>query len=485
MGLQRTLNRSLQNATNRVGQALLRLGTGYAVNGIQDGATKVAQLQSLQGQARGLQQAYSNVTDAQGFTQKSDETLSAMMQISFDLRELAQRATDDGITDNEREDLQSQAESLLEDLQNYAQEAEYNSTKLLDGSFGTKTVQAGITSGAQVNFSLGDARSITLGRLTIISNTASLTTSAIGAGGAVSINGVIIAGSSDDGVSTASASGSALAKANAINSYSDQTGVYAETLGTTEYLYFSYTGSTFTGTLSGETFKINNVSITGSSLDTDNELINAINSSSSSTGVVASLSSTGVIELFAADGRNIHISVSNAATQHFWDAIDITQNVALVGNVSVISNGTTNTNVGGIRLWSSEQIRVEGTAVASELGIAAANYSLTGGTAVQFIDLSTSTEAEQAVKTLDATIEQISSLRANVAAIHSRLDSNASRLVENVLTTESTIQNAFGTDYAVETANLVYNQLVQNSSLASLIQANVSRVTVSKLLGGG
>ena len=115
----------------------------------------------------------------------------------------------------------------------------------------------------------------------------------------------------DDTNSTSLAANSAVAKAAAINSATDFTGVKA-IVGET-----SVVGGAITAvTLDEDTFiTINNQQITGfavSANDADGNLVDAINAVSEDTGVVASLTSAGSLELTAADGRNIEVEITGA-----------------------------------------------------------------------------------------------------------------------------------------------------------------------------
>ena len=125
---------------------------------------------------------------------------------------------------------------------------------------------------------------------------------------------------------------------------------------------------------------------------------------------------------------------------------------------------------------------ISGTSPSNALGISSGTKGLVSGTAVEFLDLSSDETAAEAVKVLDATIAQISSLRADVGAVHSRLEYSSSYLLSDYGSIEESKFKIGGTDFALETANLVMAQLLQNSSLAVMTQANVEAATVARLL---
>jgi len=133
--------------------------------------------------------------------------------------------------------------------------------------------------------------------------------------GSLSINGAQIGASVTDGVSYAFAEGSAISKAAAINAASGLTGVTAKVSATT------ITGqgepAAGTGTTTGDVL-INGVDIgpigaTTGKADRGTQVAAAINAKSSQTGVTATSDTTsGIVSLKAADGRNITVSTTTA-----------------------------------------------------------------------------------------------------------------------------------------------------------------------------
>ncbi len=485
------LARSLQRSSQMVNQALLRLSTGQRVNSPRDGALDFARMVGLDSQARGLGQALSNVADAQGVTETADSALASMLEVAQSIRELAIEAQDSSLTVSERDALQEEASTLLDELKSYVSNTEYNSRSLLDGTFSSVRVQAYPGKSGAYSFSIGDARTSTLGRLAIVSGgQGDLNTNAFSSTLYVTLNGVAIAGSDDDGVSNVSASGSALAKVNAINRVSNQTGVYAEVVGTERTIVLEMSATAYLDNIGTGEFKINGVEITGAA-ETASEFVGLVNNQTTSTGVIATLVSTNQVKFTAADGRNIDFSVSNGAGNGLWDALNNAANNGILGTLSTLSAGGTSGALGGaIRLWSAEDISMTASGK-SAVGITAGSYAVDAGTAVGYLNLNSTTAADQAVKVLDATIEQITALRANVGAVHNRLDYSSEFLESQLGAIETAAQDLGGADLALETANLVRAQLLQNGALAAITQANVSAMTVLRLLedlpkpGGG
>ncbi|WP_026375640.1 flagellin [Aestuariibacter salexigens] len=105
------------------------------------------------------------------------------------------------------------------------------------------------------------------------------------------------------------------------------------------------------------------------------------------------------------------------------------------------------------------------------------------GLSVGTVDVSTAGGASAALATLDTAISAVGAQRAELGALQNRFQStirNLSNISENVSGARSRIRD---TDFAVETANLTRNQIVQQASLTVLSQANQRPQSALQLLG--
>jgi flagellin len=116
------------------------------------------------------------------------------------------------------------------------------------------------------------------------------------------------------------------------------------------------------------------------------------------------------------------------------------------------------------------------------------NGTAAGGTAslsnVASVDISTTSGAANAIRTIDGALEKINSARGDLGAISNRLDntmSNLTNIVTNVASSQSRIQDA---DFAAESTNLAKTQILQQAATAMLAQANSSKQGVLSLLQG-
>ncbi|MGD1989255.1 MAG: flagellin, partial [Pseudomonadales bacterium] len=146
------------------------------------------------------------------------------------------------------------------------------------------------------------------------------------------------------------------------------------------------------------------------------------------------------------------------------------------------------TFVSAIRLSSSgsDPITVSGTdAVALDLTDAGAGTAtaFSSGITVDQVSVATRADANNALDAMDAAIDQITAMRADLGAVQNRFENVievAGVQMENLSAARSRIQDA---DFAAETANLTRAQILQQAGLASLAQANAAPQAVLSLLG--
>jgi flagellin len=105
------------------------------------------------------------------------------------------------------------------------------------------------------------------------------------------------------------------------------------------------------------------------------------------------------------------------------------------------------------------------------------------GLGVGTLTVATAAEASAAITSIDTAISTIGAQRADLGALQNRFQStirNLSNISENISSARSQIRD---TDFAIETAELTRNQIVQQASLSILSQANQQPQTALSLLG--
>jgi flagellin len=209
--------------------------------------------------------------------------------------------------------------SYVEDIDSLADNALFNGTSLLNGDTPTLKVQSGINAGDTTTLAFGSVLASALGSGDALAlSSLGASTTAMASGDLV-INGFTVGASlaSYDSASYASASGSAIAKAAAINLISSTTNVEA-TAGKTDVGGTTMTSSAAaTGTI---TINGTDISVTLAGTDYASHrasVVTAINSNSAQTGVTAvdNYSSALGVSLTATDGRNITVAYSGTLSK--------------------------------------------------------------------------------------------------------------------------------------------------------------------------
>jgi flagellin len=460
--------RNLLNGTNRLAKSFQRLSSGLRVNTAADDAAGLAISERFTSQIRGLTQSVRNANDAVSVVQVAEGALQETTSILQRIRELSVQSSSDVNSESDRIALQEEVTQLQQELQRIGETTTFNQQKLLDGSFTDKFFHVGMNFRENIRVQVNDARAVTLGRHAVATSINNVTTNALtAAAGAASltINGVTIRATqnADDTLSTTFATGSAIAKAAAINDSTDFHGVTAYANATVR----ASTGAVQGGTLDQDDYvQINGRIITGLTVtanDADENLLDAINAEFEFTGVVARRDATGQIELIAEDGRNIEVvSVGNGG--------------AITGLVGAAVTTAT------LTLHSPEQFQLGGD---NEDFVGFVDNALVGVSstqAVDTIDITTREGANLALLITDRAIAQVTSQRAELGAVQNRLQStinNLSAVSENAAAARSRILDA---DFATETAELSRNQILTQAATTILAQANQSPQQALSLL---
>ena len=308
---------SLSNVNKKMSVSMERLSTGMRINSAKDDAAGLSISNRMTSQIRGYAVAIRNSNDGISMTQTAEGALGQIGDMLQRMRELAVQSSNGSNSADNRAAIQAEVSQLKNEINNIATKTSHNDIKLLNGSAGDIVLQTGVNTGDTMTLKFESAQAKDLGIGTPLALTSLAKSTSALARGDLLINGVHVDASiaQDDAQSYASNSGSAIAKAAAINKVSDLTGVVA-TVGKTVVYGYQQTATiaATTGTIS-----INGVATStltfAASESTDlarSKTIDAINAISAQTGVKAldgGDAAHGVV-LVAEDGRNITVSHS-------------------------------------------------------------------------------------------------------------------------------------------------------------------------------
>jgi flagellin len=299
LNAQRNLSASQSGLTT----ALQRLSSGLRINSAKDDAAGLAISQRMTSQINGLDQAARNANDGISLSQTAEGSLSAITDNLQRIRTLSLQAANSTNSSSDRAALNAEVQSSLAEIGRVASTSQFNGLNLLDGTFTASQFQVGANANQTINVTIGGASLSQLGAYQYNNSAAPVSGTAL-VSGDLTINGVNVG---------ASTTGGANDIVNSINSVTNQTGVTASA---TSAIVAANTPTNKQSLLSGD-LVINGTNIGAVSGSYDlvaqgNNVANAINLKTATTGVAATVNSTtGQISLASTTGKTIAITSSN------------------------------------------------------------------------------------------------------------------------------------------------------------------------------
>ena len=490
--------RSLTTSNNALQTSLQRLSSGQRINTAKDDAAGMGITNRMTTQITGLNQAARNAGDGISLAQVTEGALGEVTKNLQRVRELAVQSANATNSAGDRAVLDQEVQLRFAEIDRIASQTNFNGQKVLDGTFGTSTFQVGANAGETISVNLSQSvKSSVLGKVSdSVGNVAYTNTLnvgqqgtavdatamaagemriAIGTGSAVSIVG----SAAYAGAATGQGSSSAFAKAAAINA--SGVGSLTATADTTaQYAYVATTGVGYTLAINGQAS-----TTAGTTALSGADWATMVNGYTGSTGVTATFDSVNSrMTLQASDGRDIAITQQATVAGDTGKGLGAAAGTNNATNTtSAITVGLAATNVtdrGSIRLTSSSAVTVSGTTPA-RIGYAAATQAL-GTNTLSSSSVTTLANANSMITSVDAALDQVSTLRGQMGAIQSRIEATISSILVNSENLQSSRSRILDTDYAAETANLTKAQVMQQASTAILSQANAAPQSVLSLL---
>jgi flagellin len=491
--------RNLNTSQSAMSMALQRLSSGLRINSAKDDAAGLAISERFATQIRGLNQAARNANDGISLAQTAEGALSELSQNLQRIRELAVQSANATNSSSDRAALDQEVQQRIAEIDRIASQTSFNGTKVLDGTFGTAAFQVGANAGETISVSLSQGmKANQVGQIATGTSSVEVTTAALSGTGTIQVGsaGAKTIGVSVQGSAAGQSAGSAYAKAAAINAAS------VAGLTTTAANNVEFVIAATTGTASGDTYslRINGTDIYASYNQNTNgvlsaqQITDAINAQSASTGVTATLSGSN-LRLSSVDGRDINIgqtfgglaaggiSAGTGGSSTVNGVVYRDGTVGTVANATAYSTDNTAVNGGTLTFSATENIIVTGDG--DRMGFSTANFTLAKDTkTLSSVNVLTITAANDAIQRIDSALTAASSLRSTFGAIQNRFESTIANLQttsENLAGARSRIEDA---DFAAETAALTRAQILQQAGVAMLAQANSLPQNVLALLRG-
>lgn len=156
--------RQLNDSSAQLSQAQERLSSGQRINTAADDAAGLAISEKMRMTKRGLGQAQANAQDGISLLQTAEGGLDSVNSKLQRVRELSVQAANDSLTDSDRENIQTEVDQLVDEIDRTASTVQFNNRQLLKNKFGTvkDSGQAGPAGDASLSFHVGANRDETV-----------------------------------------------------------------------------------------------------------------------------------------------------------------------------------------------------------------------------------------------------------------------------------------------------------------------------------
>jgi flagellin len=158
--------KNLSRVTTRLAGNFSRLSSGLRIATAADDAAGLAISERFRAQIRSLQRAQLNANDGISIMQTAEGALNEVSSMLVRMRELAIQANNGSVSGADKDSLQQEFSSLIDEIDRIAQATKFNNVALLDGSTSSMTLQVGEGTTANVDtvtLNLSNMRTSTLG----------------------------------------------------------------------------------------------------------------------------------------------------------------------------------------------------------------------------------------------------------------------------------------------------------------------------------
>ena len=164
-------HRNLSANNTAASKNLEKLSSGYKINRAGDDAAGLAISEKMRGQINGLNMASKNANDGISLIQTAEGALNETHAILQRMRELAVQSANDTNVTSDRKDLQKEVNALSEEITRIANDTEFNTQKLLNGSFKDKVFHIGANKGQKIDLTIAtmSAKKLAVSKISISS----------------------------------------------------------------------------------------------------------------------------------------------------------------------------------------------------------------------------------------------------------------------------------------------------------------------------
>lgn len=143
-------------------KAMERLSSGLRINRAADDAAGLAISEKMRAQIRGLNQAARNAQDGISLIRTAEGALQETHSILQRIRELTVQAANDTNSDTERQNIQTEINQLIDEINRIGRDTQFNTRPLLNGESNSLKLQIGANAGQSMTIEINDMRASAL-----------------------------------------------------------------------------------------------------------------------------------------------------------------------------------------------------------------------------------------------------------------------------------------------------------------------------------
>ena len=440
-----TAQEAAQNTSKSITGSLEKLSTGLKINKASDDASGLAIADKLRTQATSINQGIANGNSAVSLLQIADKSMGEQSNILDTIKSKLIQANTDTTSDDGREAIRKDINKLLEQLDNIAEQTNYNGKVLLQASATDKA------SSTSLNFQVGETKNDTISNAAIQANT-----SGLGGGADIIVSGQGLAAGETLKVKDNDSPGQSITLSGSVAD------TVVNGVVTTQGANTAATSVELSGVVGKITAVAAGVTITSDDADT-----------------------IAALDLMVAGGNNTAAAIlSKSATTGEYTLLA----------TATIDFGDLNAKLGmkqagdaanSITISTKETVSIKNTDPSNELDIAGNN--LVGGETLATLKNLGANEltAKVAAKfqdVINTSLTELNGYRGDIGSTQNQVESAVRNLMTqatNVKAAESIIRDV---DYAQESANFNKQNIISQAGSYAISQANAVQQNVLRLL---
>lgn len=473
-----TALRNLDTTSAQLAGSINRLSSGLRINSAADDPAGLIISEGMRSQITGINTAIKNSQDAVNMAKTGEAALDEIQTLLRNMRGLAVSSANSGVVDAAvLQANQTQIRSTIESINRIAEQTQFGTKKLLDGTAGAlanvtapNDVSSIYMGGTFAGFSVASGpitiNKVTQGAVATVATdkTFATPTSIVPTAGSIVINGFSFQSSGNDTLQTI---------ASKINDMSGTTGVTAQVVGTAGAYSITLTQNTYGANHRIDFFDPSGILNTTANVSTAG--VDAVfNVSVNTVNGVQTVPFTG--------GRGTQDSGLKLKDQ-YGNVVLLNENgnasIAAPTQVGVLTAGTVQFQIGA-NAGQAVQFSMP-TVFANRLGTGAV-----AGQSIATLDVTTLQGANDAMRVIDDAITQLSQSRGEIGSFQADFLESTVRSLnvakENLTSSESSIRDA---DMAEEITQFTKEQILHQSGMSVLAQANQIPQQILQLLRGG